>query len=133
MQGKGIVINTNGEKALVRIRKSSACGHDCGECRVCNNPEIEVEVANTLGAQTGDTVLIGADTSSVLWNAFLLYIMPIIGAFTVYIISQVMSASHYVTVFLVLIWLAAWFMFMRQRSRNITIKSCILEVIHEKN
>ena len=88
MQGKGIVINANGENATVRIRKSSACGHDCGECRVCNNPEIEVEVVNSADAKAGDTVLIGADTVGVLWSAFLLYILPIIGAFAVYIISQ---------------------------------------------
>lgn len=133
MQGKGIVINTNGEKALVKIRKSSACGHDCGECRVCSNPEIEVEVVNTPGAKAGDTVLIGADTNDVLRDAFLLYILPIICVFTVYIISQMMSATRYTAFFLVLISLASWFMFMRHRSKNITIKSCILEVIHEEN
>lgn len=133
MQGTGIVTNTDGENALVRIRKSSACGHDCGQCRICSSPEIEITVANSLDAKAGDIVLIGADTASVLWSTFLLYILPIIGAFFVYIISQAMSLSNYVTVFLVLIFWAVWFIFMKKRSRSTTIKSCILEVIHEKD
>ena len=133
MQGKGIVINANGETATVRIRKSSACGHDCGECRVCNNPEIEVEVVNSADAKAGDTVLIGADTVGVLWSAFLLYILPIIGAFAVYIISQVLTLGKYATFFLVITWISAWFVFMRHRAKTVTIKSCILEVIHEED
>ena len=131
MQGKGIVIKTGGTEATVRIRKSSACGHDCGECRVCNNPEIEINVANTIGAKDGDTVIIGADTSSVLWNASLLYILPVIGMFVIYMVLNALPA--YVTILSVAIWIVLWFAFMRRKSKNTNIKSCILEVVHEKN
>ncbi len=131
MQGKGIVIKTDGTNATVRIRKSSACGHDCGECRVCNNPEIEISVANPIGAKEGDTVIIGADSSSVLWNTFLLYILPVIGMFVIYMVLS--SLPVYITILSVVLWLALWFVFMRRKSKNVNIKSCILEVVHEKN
>ena len=133
MQSEGIVIRTSEKSATVRIRKSSACGHDCDECRLCNNPEIEIDVENTPNAKAGDTVIIGADTSVVLWNAFLLYILPVIGAFAVYIILQSLNAAAYITAVSVALWLAIWFVFMRRKSKNINIKSCILEVVHEKN
>ena len=133
MQNEGIVTHLDGAYATVRIRKSSACGHDCGECRVCNNPEIEINVANAIGAQEGDTVIIGADTSSVLWNAFLLYVLPVMGLFAIYMTLYSLSVPTYTTIISVVLWIALWFVFMRKKSKNVNIKSCILEVVHEKN
>ena len=133
MQGKGIVVKTSGNTATVRIRKSSACGHDCGECRVCNNPEIEVDILNPINAKAGDTVLIGEDTSRILLHAFLLYILPVVGAMLVYAVCYSAAFSALLSALAVAVWLAVWFAYMRYYSKNKVTKSCALEVIHEEN
>ena len=50
MTGKGVVVKTDFKIATVRIRKSSACGHDCGECRACGGAEFLATVTNSVGA-----------------------------------------------------------------------------------
>ena len=79
MTGKGVVVKTDFKIATVRIRKSSACGHDCGECRACGGAEFLATVTNSVGAKVGDTVIIGAPSGKVLAYSFLLYILPILG------------------------------------------------------
>jgi len=134
MVGNGVVVKTNGNRAIVRIRKSSACGHDCGECRVCNNPEFETEVINNVGAAVGDKVLIGAPTSEVLFSAFLVYMLPVLGVlFTGILLSSFFENSFVIASGCVL-WVLIWFFIIRRRNRgNDSKMSTILEVINEKN
>ncbi len=132
MQGEGIVVTTNGDTATVKIRKASSCGHDCGQCRLCNNPEIEVQVVNHQNAKPGDRVLIGAPSATVLFQAFLLYIVPIIGSILVYGILSAFKVHAWIVAVLVVLYLALWFGFTRYWSKNKVVKSCVLEVIHGK-
>ena len=132
MQGEGIVTKANGDTATVKVRKSSSCGHDCGECRLCNNPEIEVQVVNEKHAKAGDRVLIGAPTSTVLFQAFLLYIVPIIGSMAVYATVSAFKVRTPAVVIAVLVYLAVWFAFTRYWSKYKIKESCVLEVIHGK-
>lgn len=133
MVGKGKIIKTCEKKAIVRIRKSSACGHDCGECRVCNNPEIEVEILNPINAKPGDTVTIGTDTGKVLLSAFLLYIMPIIGTFLTFAVADSLGASATAKVGVCVFFVAVWFGYMRYYNKNKVTQSCALEVVNEEN
>jgi len=131
--GKGKIVKTCGKTAIVRIRKSSACGHDCGECRVCSNPEIEVEILNSINAKSGDTVIIGTDTVRVLFSAFLLYILPIIGILFVYVIADALGTSVPVKAGLCILFATAWFLYMRYYSKNKVTQSSALEVVNEEN
>ncbi len=133
MVGKGIVIKTDGITATVRVHKASACGHECGECRLCSNPEIEVEILNPIGAKVGDTVTIGTDTSEVLKSAFMLYMLPIIGAMAVYALSGVMFNTIALRVIAVAAWIAVWFIYMRFYSKQKVTMSSAQEVVNEKN
>lgn len=133
MVGKGQIVKTCGKTAIVRIRKSSACGHDCGECRVCSNPEIEVEILNPVNAKPGDTVIIGTDTGTVLFSAFLLYILPIIGLLFVYMIADNFGLSIPIKAGLCVLFAIVWFLYMRYYSKNKVIQSCALEVVNEEN
>lgn len=133
MQSEGIVVKSSSETAIVKVRKSSSCGHDCGECRLCNNPEIELEVLNPAGAMVGDRVIVGTSSSQVILQAFLLYILPIVGALAVYITASSLDKGNLLTVLAVGVWIVLWFCYMRHYSKHKVSQSCILEVIHEKN
>lgn len=134
MTGEGVVVRTNGAFAVVKIRKSSACGHDCGECRVCNNPEFETEVLNEIGAKEGDKVLIGAPANKILFSAFLVYMLPLIGLFLSYLILSTFFKNAFVISSGCVIWLAVWFSIIRFKNKSSKNEmSTILEVINEKN
>ena len=133
MTGKGIIIKTNGATAVARIKKSSACGHDCGECRLCHNPEIEAEILNPINAKVGDTVVIGTDTSKVLKDAFLLYMLPVIGAIVFYTAGSALFRSVIWSAVLTVAFLSVWFAAMRRYSKNKVVMSSALEVIYEEN
>jgi len=134
MTGKGVVVRTNGTFAVVKVRKSSACGHDCGECRVCNNPEFETEVLNEIGAKEGDEVLIGAPANKILFSAFLVYMLPLIGLFVTYVILSTFFNNAFVISSGCVIWLAIWFVLIRFKNKSCKNEmSTILEVINEKN
>ena len=132
MQGEGFVIYSSGKLATVRICRTSACGHDCGECRLCSSPDTHAEVINTIGAKAGDRVLIGADSGKVLIWAFLLYIMPVLGAFAVYAVSSAITSQIAMQACSVIIYLAVWFVLIRYVSKSKIQKSCILEVLHHE-
>ena len=133
MLGKGKIVKNCGKTAIVRIQKSSACGHDCGECRVCNNPEIEVEILNPINAKQGDTVIIGTDTGKVLLSAFLLYILPIIGILFIYAITDSLGLTVPAKAGICVLFGVVWFLYMRYYSKNKITQSCALEVVNEKN
>ena len=134
LTGNGIVVKTDGKSAVVRIRKSSACGHDCGECRVCNNPEFETEVINQIGAKVGDKVLIGAPTGQILLSAFLVYMLPVLGVLIVGIVLSSFFESAFVIASGCVVWVLIWFFIIRRRnSKNASEKGTILEVINEEN
>ena len=134
MIGNGIVVKTDENFAIVRIRKSSACGHDCGECRVCNNPEFETKVINTIGAKVGDRVSIGAPTGEVLFSAFLVYMLPVIGVLVIGILLSSFFESAFIIASGCVLWVLVWFLIIRRRNKgNASKMSTILEVINETN
>ncbi len=133
MISKGVVTKTYSDKATVVIKRSSACGHDCGECNLCKNPMIETEILNPIGAKVGDTVLIEASNGAVIKNAFLLYILPVIVFFVSYILAGALFKAGYLKFIFVAVCLVLWFLYMRTYSKKNTITSIAREVIYEKD
>ena len=134
MTGKGVVIKSDGDVAVVRIRKSSACGHDCGECRVCTNPQIEVEAENQIGAEVGDTVILGVPTGQILLAAFLVYVAPVFGIMLIYMLLDTFFKNPFVIASCCILWVTLWLSLIRiQNSKQKDRKSVILEVADEEN
>lgn len=129
MTGEGIVVKLNGNTATVKIKRSSACGHDCGECNLCKNPDIEVDILNPINAKIGDKVKIGTDTAEVLKSAFLLYMLPIIGAMVLYILLNSFGLSNKVCIISEFLWIALWYLFIRHYSKHKVTMSVALEII----
>jgi len=77
---KGIIDHTEGNKAFVIIKRSSACA-TCGSrgmCRSHGDREMFIEVTNHLQAKTGDHIEIKMPTGSFLKLSLLVYILPIV-------------------------------------------------------
>lgn len=90
--------------AEVMVRRTSACAsaHKCGSCDHCsmmeNAPEIIVVAENPNGAQPGDTVTVESATSSVLGAAVLLYVVPFVLFFALYLLGGAMSLAEGVSI-----------------------------------
>lgn len=91
MEQIGTVKRTEGEFALIAVRRASACGENCAHCKgTCQPTTMEAEAKNTVGALIGDMVKIETDTGAVVRAAMILYFIPCILA-----ILGAAAASNY--------------------------------------
>ncbi|MBW2615370.1 MAG: SoxR reducing system RseC family protein [Deltaproteobacteria bacterium] len=77
---QGIIEEVSGQKALVRIKKSSACGtcESRGDCEVASGKSMVVEVVNDLGGGEGDHVELSVPSGAFLKLSLLVYILPVV-------------------------------------------------------
>jgi len=77
---QGTITKVSGDKARVRIRRSSMCEH-CGSKSVCSSlsggESMEAEALNTPNGQVGDRVLIKIPTKSLVKISFVFYMFPV--------------------------------------------------------
>ncbi len=78
---EAIITRTSQDKAFIVTRRTTAC-EGCSERHACHSlggiKEIEIEVANPVHAEAGDTVMVAFKTSQLVRLSFMLYIFPII-------------------------------------------------------
>ena len=87
MEQIGEVVELRGKKALVRIRRVSACGENCASCEGGCKPTASVtEAVNGIHAKVGDTVKIEMNSLAYMTLAFIGYILPIIICIATYFI-----------------------------------------------
>lgn len=127
MTGEGIVASVCGNEAVVKISKSSACGHDCTSCGACSNPTYEIRVLNPVGAKIGDRVEIETKTSSVLGVSFLLYILPVFILIVSALLCEHYSLGYYsILVFGFLLFL--WYMVIKLVNKKVIIYNTITKI-----
>ena len=75
---QGIIEEVSGQKALVRIKKSSACAtcESRGNCEVVSGKSMVVEVANDLGGGKGDRVELSVPSGAFLKLSYLFTYSP---------------------------------------------------------
>ena len=108
MISEGIVIKTNGDKAIVNFKRQSACGGNCGACAGCSGNEIKAEAENKIGAKEGDFVIVESETTGVLKTAFLVYICPLIAFLASYFVLAQYLTEDKSAFFSVLVFAACW-------------------------
>ena len=95
---KGIVTKLESATAWVTTTRTSAC-ETCVAKSACKTlgggKEMEVKALNRVGAQTGDRVVIGFDTSALVKISFLIYIIPIISMIIGAIIGQELALFYH--------------------------------------
>lgn len=71
-----------GDKAEIEVQRISACAHNCTECgggcsELTKTGPVLVWAKNSLGARTGDRVLVESSTKQVLGFAAVVYLFPV--------------------------------------------------------
>ncbi len=127
MTGEGVVQSVSGNQAVVRISKSSACGHDCASCGACSNPTYDVTVLNPISAGVGDRVVIESDTSRILGLSLVLYMLPVFMLIAGAVICREYSLG-YLSIGLFLVFGILWFGIIRHVNKKAKIKNTIVEI-----
>ncbi len=112
MTQKAIVTRRLGGKRVeVRVKRMSACSHDCDNCAGCGSmvkePEITAVAQDLLGARVGQQVTVESSTSQMLGLAAALYLLPFVGLFAAYLllgsVSEGVAALGCVAAFFVVL------------------------------
>lgn len=79
-----------GGRVEVRIKRMSACSHDCDSCAGCgpmvNVGDMTAVAQDDLGARVGQAVTVETASSRVLRLAAALYLLPFLGLFGAYLL-----------------------------------------------
>ena len=79
MEQVGIVKEVKGNEIVLEVRRTSACGSNCGSCSsACEVAPHYITMDNSVGAKIGDIVEIKAEAKSILKYTFAIYIVPLI-------------------------------------------------------
>ncbi len=128
MTGEGIVVSVCQDEAIVKISKSSACGHDCASCGACSNPTYEMPVKNPVGAVPGDKVAIESKTSKILGISFLLYMLPVFMLIISAFVCEAYSLGWY-SILPFAFLLGVWFLLIKITNKKITTQNVITKII----
>lgn len=96
IETEGTVVAVEAGRAWVEANRRSACGHcessgACGTSLLANtfgNRPTRIEVDNSIGARTGDRVILGLPERGMLIGSFLLYLFPLAGLFAGVLLGQ---------------------------------------------
>lgn len=78
------------DRVEVRVQRLSACSHDCDNCAGCGSmvyqPKLTAVAQDPLGAEVGQYVAVETASSRLLKMAALLYLLPFVALFAVYLL-----------------------------------------------
>lgn len=77
MEQFGLVVELDGDNAIVRFKRNKAC-EGCGACIYVGDTDAQVTLANTLGAEVGDRVRVELHAKKFLQANFLAYGFPLV-------------------------------------------------------
>lgn len=93
-QEQGIVLETDGQRAKVKVGRHEECG-SCGACGGAQN--VVIEATNSLGAEAGQRVRFEFREEKVLTGAFVVFILPLIfggiGAVIGHLVAPLLDAN----------------------------------------
>ena len=134
-QEQGIVLETEGSTAKVRVGRHEECG-SCGACGGAKH--VVVEAANPVDAKAGDKVRFEFREENVLTGAFVVFILPLlfgaVGAVIGHFVAPILDASGslpYVLGALIffLIALGVVKKFDRHAAKNQALKPVIVKIL----
>ncbi len=131
MTGQGSVVETNGNKAKVLIRKMSACSHNCSECSTCTAPEYETIVSNPIGAKKGDKVIIEDSGKKVFSVIALVYFLPVLLMIVCALFAEIYALGAVKTVMLFALIVLIWVFVIKKANKKIHLEGKIVSVIKD--
>ncbi len=94
MKEIGTVVNVDKKNIKVRMQRKSACGN----CNMCGfkqgDMHVDITTENNLGAKLGDSVELEMETSTVLFSASIVYILPLIFALLGFLVGWLLKLSE---------------------------------------
>ena len=81
MEQYGVITETRGDTAAVNLQRQLICGN-CNKCDILSGSSkrnIVIEAHNPIQAEKGRRVVVESDDRQVIFLAFMLYIVPLIG------------------------------------------------------
>jgi sigma-E factor negative regulatory protein RseC len=126
----GTVVAVDGNMAEVVVRRVSACGENCANCKgSCETTTAKTVAENLAGAGVGDLVKIESESSAVIRAALILYMIPI--AVTILLAALFYGLDFdnlYVILFSVIGFFASFFA-IKCFDKKIAPKSYITKVL----
>ena len=130
MEIVGTVISVNDKRATVAVKRVSACGENCANCKgSCVSTTATSVVENNIGAKVGDTVKIESDTNSVIRAAIALYMVPVLIAIFAAVIAYSVNLSNLFVILLSGVAFFASFFVVKLFEKRLTPKSYITKVL----
>lgn len=84
-----------GGMAEVAVKRTTACGGNCGSCESCVfQNELKTPALNKIQARPGQKVLIESQTSRIFKAAFLVYVLPLLFFLLGYLLSAAFSLGE---------------------------------------
>ena len=102
MKQIGTVIETKNNIALVEVIRMSACegchknAEGCAVCSVVGGKKAhKLYAKNEVNAKTGDRVELSASSSKMLFYAFAVFVLPVVSAIALYLLSSLVLDGFY--------------------------------------
>lgn len=100
MTERGIVLHNKDSFSKIRIERNSACA-SCGKCGMTEKQKhVDFYVENTCDAKEGDVVELDIPDVNTAPLAFVAYILPLVPAFVLMLISVFLHWQEWVTLLL---------------------------------
>lgn len=81
--------------AEVAVRRTTACGGNCGSCESCVfESELKTPAVNRIGARPGQKVLIESKSSRIFGAALLVYVLPMLLFLAGYLAASLLGFSE---------------------------------------
>lgn len=78
MEERARVVFTDGDTARVVLKRASACGDNCAQCKGCTPGMTYVEAKNLVGAKVGQEVILEMKGRMFLGAVLITYVLPLI-------------------------------------------------------
>lgn len=125
MREFGVVVGIVDDKAIVNVKRQSACG----KCKACemgksDQKEINITAKNTVGAKLNDSVNLIMDTPDVLRAAIIVYLIPLCALLAGIAIPALITSSMGIdgeTISIVsgLVLMSLSYLFVRRKDKDL--------------
>ncbi len=131
MRQHGTIKSINGSKAVVVVKRPTACGENCASCSgSCTAVLHEVFADNEIGAQVGQKVIIEMENKKVFKAIFLVYVFPIAALILGYMLAGLVLCNEKWAALTAFGFMAASFALIYFKGKKQEYKHRIVEIIN---